>query len=727
MPARGALLAAVLVAQAVPAGATPQILLRSGDAAADGLRLDGFRLPVASSGGQVVLLATTSGILREDGGVLSVVVKTGDALPAPLQGTFGALSGATIADGGEIAFAATLDSPSAGAGTFVAGPGGVVARVLQAGPVGATTIARPALNQAGELIYRRAASLFFLPSGSDASVPVAMRLAAAPGGGTFRRVGPSAVLNDQGMVAFSAAVRRGPSGIYTWDATSGLAVAAEEGGASPIPGGTYGSFDGQDGVSINDGQLAFVAPLAGSATAGVFVRDLAGGATAPVAKVGDLVGAEALTGIRSGFVGLNSVGEVAFLGVFASGVKVVLASGGVLSVLTADHGPQRSFAPRLSDGGEIAWLDDGSVAHYASGSVRRVAGRSGTTPLGGGFSASLPSINGAGAVAFGVSREALYLLAQGGARLVAKEGDQVAGFGTIASFGRGAFGGEAPVFSAFDPDGHEVIARVGEAGASKVVAAGEPGPQGGILDLGDGGFAASADAVVFSSTLSGGTIPAALFMLDAAAGTLKSVASAGQRAGHHARFASFGDFAFLGKGVAFIAGLSDGRTGIFLRRGRHTAPLALSGSRAPGGGKLGAFGGLATSGPRLLFSANLLASATTTRLFLAQGGRLRKVAGSDEAAPGGGLVGDLLSFALATRTPVFLASQMSGDSTPRALFSASGRSLVPLVRVGDPAPGGGAIAALDEVAATGAMVLVQAELTGAPAARALFGVPAGGP
>ena len=216
-------------------------------------------------------------------------------------------------------------------------------------------------------------------------------------------------------------------------------------------------------------------------------------------------------------------------------------------------------------------------------------------------------------------------------------------------------------------------------------------------------------------------------MLDAAAGTLKSVASAGQRAGHHARFASFGDFAFLGKGVAFIAGLSDGRTGIFLRRGRRTAPLALSGSRAPGGGKLGAFGGLATSGPRLLFSANLLASATTTRLFLAQRGRLRKVAESDEAAPGGGLVGDLLSFALATRTPVFLASQMPGDSTPRALFSASGRSLVPLVRVGDPAPGGGAIAAFDEVAATGAMVLVQAELTGAPAARALFGVPAGGP
>src|SRR5947199_185966 len=200
MRARGALLAAVLVAQAVPAGAAPQILLRSGDAAADGLRLDGFRLPVASSAGQVALLATTSGILREDGGVLSVVAKTGDPLPAPLQGTFGALANASIADGGA----------------------------------------------------------------------------------TFQRIGP-AVVNNHGLVAFAANVRGGPGGIYTWDATSGLAVAAEEGEASPISGASYSSFNGRDDVSINDGQLAFVAGLTGSAAAGVFVRDLAGGATAPVA------------------------------------------------------------------------------------------------------------------------------------------------------------------------------------------------------------------------------------------------------------------------------------------------------------------------------------------------------------------------------------------------------------------------------------------------------------
>src|SRR3989441_12194003 len=164
MRARGPRLGAVLAARAAPAAAAPRILLRSGDAAADGLHLDGARLPAASSAGQVALLATTSGILREDGGVLSVVAKTGDPLPAPLAGAFAALSGAAIADGGAIAFAATLDSPSAGAGIFVAGPGGVVARVLEPGP--GASLHPPPLNQAGDLIYGTGSRLSLLARGS---------------------------------------------------------------------------------------------------------------------------------------------------------------------------------------------------------------------------------------------------------------------------------------------------------------------------------------------------------------------------------------------------------------------------------------------------------------------------------------------------------------------------------------------------------------------------------
>ena len=70
---------------------------------------------------------------------------------------------------------------------------------------------------------------------------------------------------------------------------------------------------------------------------------------------------------------------------------------------------------------------------------------------------------------------------------------------------------------------------------------------------------------------------------------------------------------------------------------------------------------------------------------------------------------------------------MPDNSTPRALFSASGRTLVPLVRVDDPAPGGGTIAALDAIAATGATVIVQVEPTGASAGQVLLAVPASGP
>jgi len=49
------------------------------------------------------------------------------------------------------------------------------------------------------------------------------------------------------------------------------------------------------------------------------------------------------------------------------------------------------------------------------------------------------------------------------------------------------------------------------------------------------------------------------------------------------------------------------------------------------------------------------------------------------------------------------------------------------VRVDDPAPGGGTIAALDAIAATGATVIVQVELTGASAGQVLLAVPASSP
>src|SRR5262249_22813578 len=150
-----------------------------------------------------------------------------------------------------------------------------------------------------------------------------------------------------------------------------------------------------------------------------------------------------------------------------------------LSVLTADLGSWTGFASRLGDGGEVVWLDDGAVARYAAGGVERVVGRSRPNPLGRpGFSALLPSLNATRAVAFGVSREALHLLASNGPQPVVSEGDQVQGFGAIASFGRAAFAGEALVFSALGPDGHEVIAQVGDGGARKLVAAGDPGPRG---------------------------------------------------------------------------------------------------------------------------------------------------------------------------------------------------------------------------------------------------------
>ncbi|TMB58427.1 MAG: hypothetical protein E6J60_03890 [Deltaproteobacteria bacterium] len=72
MRARGASLAALLVAQAVPAAAAPQILLRSGDATADGLRLGEA---IVATGATVIVQVELTG--ASAGQVLLAVPESG--------------------------------------------------------------------------------------------------------------------------------------------------------------------------------------------------------------------------------------------------------------------------------------------------------------------------------------------------------------------------------------------------------------------------------------------------------------------------------------------------------------------------------------------------------------------------------------------------------------------------------------------------------------------------
>src|SRR5205823_13445774 len=85
-----AIVAAVFLASDLSHAAT-EILVMTGDAAVDGTRLDSISAPSAG-GDSAIFLGGTSAVLTVSGGVTTLVARTGDPLPAPLDGTFNRLA-----------------------------------------------------------------------------------------------------------------------------------------------------------------------------------------------------------------------------------------------------------------------------------------------------------------------------------------------------------------------------------------------------------------------------------------------------------------------------------------------------------------------------------------------------------------------------------------------------------------------------------------------------------
>ena len=105
-----AIVGALLLA-ADPGRAATTVLVMTGDAAVGGERLDSISAPSASRD-TATFLGGTSAVLATSGGVSTVVARTGDPLPAPLDGTLNQLSSrVVINDDGVVAFGATLIAP----------------------------------------------------------------------------------------------------------------------------------------------------------------------------------------------------------------------------------------------------------------------------------------------------------------------------------------------------------------------------------------------------------------------------------------------------------------------------------------------------------------------------------------------------------------------------------------------------------------------------------------
>jgi len=718
-----AIVGALLLA-ADPGRAATTVLVMTGDAAVGGERLDSISAPSASRD-TATFLGGTSAVLATSGGVSTVVARTGDPLPAPLDGTFNQLSSrVVINDDGAIAFSATLNSRLVSEGLFLREREGLV-------PVTDGTAlldgALTDLNREGDLLYTTGRTAISLWSRSTRkAVRLVTRGDPAPGGGSFEFLGSRPVLNDSGVVAFVAIVRvpagrrsNETTGVFTVDGSRRVSALLP---AQPVTRTVSRAFL-RRAVAINGaGAVAFTGVF--GSVEGAFLFSPAGSLT-PVARAGDLIGGERLAGFDPEYVGVDSSGRVAFEGIFAGGPRLVIAAGGSLAAVSGPLQDAHAFAPRLTDSGRIAWVRDGRVESYDGESAHPVVAPD-ATPVGPSVSVSSPSINDGGVVAFAARQDGLYVRSRGTLARVAAIGDAVGGV-TIATIDTQVVRGGTVAFFARSAAGDPLLA-VGRGGRAlvKVVAQGDPSPIGGTFDFREEFLDARAGHVFFVSSVTGGSAEEALFEADVGRHRVRALVKRGDAVRGHGRITSFDQVSATPRGPAFLAGLDNGTSVVFLWRRSGPVPVVTAGHPVQGtdGRSLVGVGGFVMHGDSLLLDGSLSAVDGPAGLFLWRAGRLSKVFLDGELVPGSGPVIDSQPIALGRGGALFLGSfSPPPDAIERlGIFQRRGRSTQRFIGAGD-AVLGATITDIERPAAADGSLIVAVELDPpAPARAALLRV-----
>src|SRR5438067_2929066 len=721
-----AIVGALLLA-ADPGRAATTVLVMTGDAAVGGERLDSISAPSASRD-TATFLGGTSAVLATSGGVSTVVARTRDPLPAPLDGTLNQLSSrVVINDDGVVAFGATLNSRLASEGPFLFlhERDGLVpvtdGTALLSGGVGD-------LNRQGDLLYTTGRTLWLWRRSARKAVALVGRGGLAPGGGSFEFLSSRPVLNDSGLVAFVAIVNRLPGlptrseavGVFTVDGSGRVSEVLP---AQPASRRAARQFL-RRAVAINAaGAVAFTAAL--GSVEGAFLFSPAGSLT-PVARAGDLIGPERLAGFDPEYVGVDSSGRVAFEGVFDDGPRLVIATGGSLAAVSGPLQGGFDFAPRLTDSGRIAWVQDGQVETFDGESAHPVVAPD-ATPVGPSVSVSSPSINDGGVVAFAARQDGLYVRSPSTLARVAAIGDAVGG-APIATIGTQVVRGDTIAFFANSPALGPLLA-VGRGGGPlvKVVAQGDPSPIGGTFDFQDEILDAGAGHVFFVSSVTGGSAENALFEANVARHTVRALVKRGDAVRGHGRIASFGQVSATRKGPAFVAGFDDGTSGVFLWRRSGPVPVVTAGHPVQGteGRSLVGVDAFVMHGDSLLLEGSLSGVDSPAGLFLWRAGRISKVFLDGELVPGSGPVISLEPIALGRRRTLFLGSFSPLSDTGLGglgIFERHGRSTQRFIGAGDTVLGA-TITDIERPAAADGSLIVAVELDPpAPARAALLRV-----
>lgn len=259
---------------------------------------------------------------------------------------------------------------------------------------------------------------------------------------------------------------------------------------------------------------------------------------------------------------------------------------------------------------------------------------------------------------------------------------------------------------------------------SPVAVIGDPTPLGGTFaKFEDRPNINEAGDVVFIATVAGGKAPRAIFL--AAQGALTAAVAEGDSTPVGGTFQRFrlGRSAPARSGAAlFIATMAGGRVqeGIFLASKGIVTKVVAGGDSTPSGGVFGHMderpsasdqGGVAfiaevvhgkTREGRLrnrplypLIQPVHSPAGADMGIFLATQGGIVKVVRLGDPTPLGGTFDGFEPPIINGRGALVFIGSISGGSTPEAVFQAAGGTLTPVLRAGDPAPGGGKFGKLE--------------------------------
>jgi hypothetical protein len=529
--------------------------------------------------------------LNTAGGGNSRLVGQADAVPAPVGGTFGAISTQAIGDGGHIVFTSTVNSSPNNSGVFRVTSGNpveVVGYRNQAAPgaVGetfSTSFTGISVNTTGVVSFRSTltggpiANGLFQQSGANAPVNIALDGQAPPlsGGGTYALATAQQFTTtlDNGAVYFKSDIVGG-SADYAEMLTAGSTTVLMS-TADSLPAGSRVSLRTFRVGGAGD-SVGFLAQRIGGRIS-IAVHSIANQATTVLVTDGDVSPATGGGSIRingRNTVFQNTGGTVVFQGQIiggtspTSGAMFVKSPGGSLTKIAANGDIDPLTGKTFSQMGINALTpapinDTGQVAFPttlvpASGALTRViyrwspgTGLSKIAAVGditssGATITSFPNpgslaINSSGQVAFIVTTSAAptgtILVGSGGipTKIVAV-GDPGPSSSTFASLAPPSFNDSAEVaFAATLAGGPGGGVFVGSTSSPPVALAlnGAAAPAGGNYSI----TTARADVVInnqhdvlFRSSLTGGTSDSGLFVRRGSGGPVQAVVLQGQAA-----------------------------------------------------------------------------------------------------------------------------------------------------------------------------------------------------